>query len=1167
MIPLVRTVLLVEDFAPDRERYSRWLSVDSNDSYCLLEADCAAAGLGLCRTCRIDAILLDYSLPDGNGLDFLETLKADAQGNIPPVIMVTGDGDETIAVRAMKLGAEDYLIKDRLTADILQITVRSAIENAQMRLQLRQSNERFQVAVNSMLECFGIFSAIRDQSGRIIDFRYDYLNPAALESNRMTAEDVGRTLCDVFPNNRETGLFEEYCRVVETGTSLVKENLTYTDTFGTQSLTRTYDLHVSKLDDGLVISWRDVTARKQTENKLFQANQKIVAIWESMTDAYVLLDPQWRITYANPAAAQVIQQLTQLSAKEFLGQSHWDLFSSTSYQGLQQEYERAVTEQVAVHFEVQYEQTGSWFEIHAYPSNEGLGVYFREISDRKRVEGLARQQLTEIETIYSTAPIGLCFLNSDLQFVRINEQLAQINGLSIDAHIGRTVREVLPEMADQLEPLYHHVLESGEPILNLEVKGTNQAQPGVERTCLVCYYPQKDDSHRVIGINVVVQELTALKQTELALQEQTKLLQLIVDGVGDGLILANRQGEFMLFNQAAEHIFGSLTNDASCEDWSRTYGLFLPDQETLFPSQDLPLYRAIRGECTTDVEVFVQRDSNVAGRWVSISGFPVFGEEQEVTGGVITCRDITNRKQAEETLRQSEERYRYLSGLIPQHVWITNTEGTLLDVNERWTESTGLTLEQGRSLGWEAIVHPDDIPVLAEAWQAAQQAATSYQAEGRVRMRDGSYRWYLHQAIPLKNDQGEIVRWFGTATEIDTLKQIEVDRLRLLTEAEAAREEAEQANRSKDEFVAVVAHELRSPLNSIAGWAKLLQTRKFDEATQARALETIWRNTQTQVQLVEDLLDISRMTKGNLHLTLAPINLVSVIETALDMMLPQAQAKQIQLTSQITIIPQVLGDSARLQQVVINLLTNALKFTPEQGRVDVCLTQVDTQVQISVNDTGKGIAPEFLPQIFDQFRQGQKSTGSKDGLGLGLAIVKNLVELHHGTVSAESRGVGQGSTFIVRLPLLGEPGSLSEQPLNQDQDVSLAGIRILVVDDEPDMVNLLTFILEDAGAEVRSTTSNFAALECLNEFKPHLLISDIAMPDGNGYELVQQLQTHLSQPIPAIALTSYSSATHEERSLQAGFQQHLTKPVEPELLVDTVIRLVFPSLGRYSKAS
>jgi PAS domain S-box-containing protein len=377
-------------------------------------------------------------------------------------------------------------------------------------------------------------------------------------------------------------------------------------------------------------------------------------------------------------------------------------------------------------------------------------------------------------------------------------------------------------------------------------------------------------------------------------------------------------------------------------------------------------------------------------------------------------------------LRQSDDRYRYLSGLIPQHVWVANSDGMMLDVNERWIEYTGLTLEQAKIQGWQAIVHPEDVSILAQAWEDAQMEGKSYQAEGRVRRVDGAYEWYLHQAMPLMNEQGQIIKWFGTATNIHDLKQIEADRARLLAEAEAAREEAEMANRSKDEFVAVVAHELRSPLNSIAGWAKLLQTRKFDEATQARALETIWRNTQIQVQLVEDLLDISRMVKGTLHLTLAPVNLASVIEAALDLVLLQAQTKQIRIDAQLAQIPQVLGDAARLQQIVVNLLNNALKFTPEQGQIEVQLYQVDSQAFLYVKDTGKGIAPEFLSEVFDQFRQGQQNTGSKDGLGLGLAIVKNLVHLHQGTVSAASEGVGRGATFTVCLPLLSSATVLPE---------------------------------------------------------------------------------------------------------------------------------------------
>lgn len=668
-------------------------------------------------------------------------------------------------------------------------------------------------------------------------------------------------------------------------------------------------------------------------------------------------------------------------------------------------------------------------DAYANFSAVGSGDYLPDISDLKRAEEKNRQQLGELEAIYKMAPIGLCFVNTDLRFIRINEQLAEINGLPVTEHLGRSVRDVLPEMADQLEPVYRQVIESGKPVINWEVKGVNTAQPGVERHWLVCYYPQQDDNSCVVGVNVMVQEISDRKRAETDLQEQTRLLQLIIDSVGDGLIFANLQGEFLLFNQAAERFFGQITNEQPSTEWSRTYGLFLPDQQTLFPDADLPLARAIRGEFVEDVEVFVRRDPTSVGQWVSISGYPVRDANEQVTGGVVTCRDISDRK-------------------------------------------------------------------IAEA-----------------------------------------------------------ERERLLSEAQTARNEAESANRSKDEFVAVVAHELRSPLNSVMGWAQLLQTRSFNEETKAKALATICRNTQAQVQLVEDLLDISRMASGNLHLSVVPVNLATVIRAALDIVLPLAQAKQIQLDSQLTLPPQVAGDFNRLQQIVVNLLTNAIKFTPECGRVEVQLSQFNSQVQLCVSDTGKGIASEFLPQIFERFKQGQKNTSAKDGLGLGLAIVKSLVELHQGTIVAESEGLGQGAAFTVRLPLLSTP-ALQARVDNEIEVKTLTGIRILVVDDEPDMLDLITFVLEEFGAEVQSATSGAAALECLERFQPEILVSDIAMPKGNGYQLLQQMRMQPAGQIPAIALTAYASATYQERSLQAGFQLHLSKPVEPQVLVAAIASLV-----------
>jgi CheY-like chemotaxis protein len=267
-----------------------------------------------------------------------------------------------------------------------------------------------------------------------------------------------------------------------------------------------------------------------------------------------------------------------------------------------------------------------------------------------------------------------------------------------------------------------------------------------------------------------------------------------------------------------------------------------------------------------------------------------------------------------------------------------------------------------------------------------------------------------------------------------------------------------------------------------------------------------------------------------------------------------ADAKEIQLETHLSLAPQISGDFNRLQQIAVNLLTNAIKFTPEGGRVEVSLEQVEADVLLRVHDTGKGIAPEFLPHIFERYQQGQQNIGSKDGLGLGLAIVKNLVELHHGTITAESAGIGQGSTFTVCLPQLETPA------MGQDSFVvdatSLFGIRVLAVDDDPDMLNLIAFVLRDFGAEVQAVVTTRAVLACLSQFKPDVLLSDLAMPEGNGYELVQQMKSYPEGQIPAIALTAYASATHRERSRLAGFQQHLTKPVDPEDLVAAILNLV-----------
>ena len=378
----------------------------------------------------------------------------------------------------------------------------------------------------------------------------------------------------------------------------------------------------------------------------------------------------------------------------------------------------------------------------------------------------------------------------------------------------------------------------------------------------------------------------------------------------------------------------------------------------------------------------------------------------------------------------------------------------------------------------------------------------------------------------------------------------------------------------KDEFLATLSHELRTPLNAMLGWTTLLRTRKFDETTTARALETIDRNAKSLAQLIEDVLDVSRIIRGKLRLNLRPVELVSAIEAAIDIVRPAAEAKEIQLESQLDpSVRPVLGDGSRLQQVVWNLLSNAVKFTQPGGRIEISLsTELELEpasateqltypnssyAQIRISDTGIGIDTKFLPYVFERFRQADSSSSrSHGGLGLGLAIVRTLVELHGGTVKAESAGEGLGSTFIVNIPLMAVPQVVSELKLVQANvsnenptkiPPSLDGLRVLVVDDQADARELLIAMLQQYGAEVIAVATAVDALEALPRIKPNVLVSDIGMPGEDGYALIRQVRAMTAEQggqIQAIALTGYASASDRTHALSAGFQLHMAKPVD-----------------------
>jgi PAS domain S-box-containing protein len=425
---------------------------------------------------------------------------------------------------------------------------------------------------------------------------------------------------------------------------------------------------------------------------------------------------------------------------------------------------------------------------------------------------------------------------------------------------------------------------------------------------------------------------------------------------------------------------------------------------------------------------------------------------------------------------------------------------------------------------------------------------------------------------PIKTPDGKIIGASKIARDITNLKQAEARMKEALEQAQIAKAEAETANRAKDEFLATLSHELRTPLNAILGWSKMMSDTRLDKNDQLRALETIQRNARIQAQLIDDILDVSRIISGKLKLKVRPLELSTIVESAVESVLPAAQAKEIRLQRVLDSGSSMIsGDSNRLQQVIWNLLSNAVKFTPKGGRVQIRLERVNSHVEIIVTDTGIGISPKVLPFIFDRFRQADSATTRQHGgLGLGLAIVRHLVEMHGGSVEAESTGEGQGSTFTVRLPLIAlrsidvAPENVERVHPTEGKNVpfectpELEGLHILVVDDEEDGRALVTTVLEKCGAQVTAVNSAPAALQALSEIRADILISDIGMPDEDGYSLIKKIRALSAEQggqIPAAALTAYARVEDRMRVLRSGFQIHLPKPVEPAELVAVVTSL------------
>jgi PAS domain S-box-containing protein len=911
---------------------------------------------------------------------------------------------------------------------------------------------------------------------------------------------------------------------------------------------------------------REATLREQLARADAEATQQRVNhILESITDGFASLDRQWRYTYVNQEAARLVRK----TPEELIGKKVWDVFPEAVGSRFYHEYHRALAEQVSIEFEEFYPPLNTWFQIRIYPSFEGISVYYQDITKRKQVEEALQQSQARYRQIVETSYEGIWTIDATGRTEFVNRRMAQMLGYSVEEMLGRSVFDFMDETA-RIEA--EQKFEQRQQGISELHEFRWRRKDGSNLWSLVSTNAILNERGEFQGAIGMVSDITERKQAEERLWDTNQTLNSVVQACPLGItVFSLDDGRVKLWNPAAEKIFGWSEQDA--------LGHFLPTVSEDKHNEFLANLDIIRqGKELAGVELRRQKKD---GSPIDIA---VWANAIQDAKGEFNCisivADISERKRLEEELRSALMK-------LTSHV-----ENSPLAVVE-WDRDFRVTRwsQQAEKLfGWQAsevmgkgphdwhFVYSEDLEatkgIIERLVNGTEQRNISgnrnYTKNGKV----VHCEWYN---CALFDESGKMMSALSLVLDVTERKQIEAERAReaaerqrLLKLEQKARAQAEAANRIKDEFLAVLSHELRSPLNPILGWTNLLRTRRYDEKTTIGALEIIERNAKLLTQLIEDLLDVSRILRGKLSLNISRVNLKSTIEAAIETVRLAAQAKSIQITTVFEPnVEPVSGDGNRLQQVVWNLLSNAIKFTPLGGRVDVRLAMIERQqsdcqstyAQIEVRDTGKGINPDFLPYVFDYFRQADSTTTRTfGGLGLGLAIVRHMVELHGGTVHAESPGDEQGATFTVRLPLIATHLETTRESGQQpDCAPELHGMHILVVDDEADMREFLAFLLEEYGARVTVVASASEALAALEQIEPDLLLSDIGMPDVDGYMLMRQIRAMPPEQggeIPAIALTAYARDTDQKQVLEAGFQKHLPKPVAPHELVGAIANLV-----------
>ncbi len=778
-----------------------------------------------------------------------------------------------------------------------------------------------------------------------------------------------------------------------------------------------------------------------------------------------------------------------------------------------------------------------------------------------------------LSDFFENAPVGLHWVDRNGKIIRANRAEFELLGYTREEYVGRHIADFHADPAvikDILTKLSH-----GETIHSYEAQ--LRCKDASIRHVLISSNVLWQDG-QFVHTRCFTRDITAQKLVHQALQLAEREKSAILDAALDAIITMDEGGLITNFNPAAERIFGYRKSDAVGRPVAE---LIIPERLRCQHYEGLARYLA-----TGEGRVLGKR-LELAALHADGHEFPVEISISCITTGTpavftATLRDIKGARQAIE----EQSRLAAIVSSSDDGIAGKTLEGIITSWNKGAERIFGYTAEEMIGESILKIIpserHDEEKFILGRL----REGQKVEHFETVRKHRDGRLLMVSLTSSPIYGADGTIIGASKIVRDITARKQAEErvregeeelraltertahERERLLANERAARAEAERMSAIKDEFLATLSHELRTPLNAILGWAQVLQRGDKHDADTQRGLDAIERNARAQRQLIEDLLDMSRITSGQLRMDTQAVEPALIIEAAIDTVRPSAQAKEIGIEKVLNpSAGPVLGDPARLQQIVWNLLANAVKFTPKNGKVQVLLERVDSHIEISIADTGVGIRPDFLPHVFDRFRQADASTTrTYSGLGLGLSIVKHLVELHGGTICAESAGEGRGATFTVSLPVTalrrqgpGQKhwnGKESRETTSEYICADLSGIKVLAVDDDADARGLIARVLEECGAEVFTAGSADEALAIIIREKPRVLLSDIGMPMVDGYELlkrVRDLGASNGGNVKAVALTAFARSEDRVRALRAGFLNHLSKPVEPSELIAAVV--------------